>query len=89
MNVNQVSVGTSATPIVAANPGRSCCLITPTADVYIGGSSVTTSSGHLVKANTTVPYETTGAIYGIVASGTSTVTYADESGSGWPVQTIN
>lgn len=77
----QVSVTTSATLIVAARAGRTLVTVenTTTTDIYIGGASVTTSTGHLLPgtkgASLTIPY--TGALYGIVASGSATVTEAE------------
>jgi hypothetical protein len=89
MTTGQAALTSTAALIIAANLTRSSCLITPTADIYIGNATVTASSGLLLKANVTYPIETTAAIYGITASGSATATYLDESGSGWPVQTIN
>lgn len=80
----QVSVATSATLIAAARtvaPARKLLIVvnTTTTAVYVGGSGVTTSTGLLlpgvVGASLTVPY--TGALYGIVASGSATVTEAE------------
>lgn len=77
----QVSVATTATLIVAARTGRNLISIvnTTTTPIYLGGSGVTTSTGQLlpgvVGASLTLPY--TGALYGIVASGTATVTEAE------------
>jgi hypothetical protein len=77
----QVSVGTSATLIAAARTGRQLLTIvnTTTTAIYLGGSGVTTSTGHLlpgvVGASLTIPY--TGAMYGVVASSTATVTEAE------------
>lgn len=78
----QVSVASTATQILAARTGvagtgRICATIenTSTTAVYLGGSSVTTSNGMLlpgiVGASDTIC--TTAAIYGIVATGTETV----------------
>lgn len=75
-----VSVGATATVIAAANSARKSLIIrnTSTGTVYIGyDSSVTTSNGFPVaqkdayEINQTNLY--TGAVYGIVASGTSDV----------------
>ena len=78
----QVSVGSSATSILAARTGvsgtgRICATIenTSTTAVWLGGSGVTTSTGMLLPgilgASDTIC--TTAAIYGIVATGSETV----------------
>jgi hypothetical protein len=89
MTTNQVIVTTSATQIVAANAGRSVCLITPVGDVYLGASGVAAWTGFLAKAGISYPIESQSAIYGITASGSSVVTYMDMSISGFPVGIIN
>jgi hypothetical protein len=84
---NQVSVGTSPTLIVAARTGaqgtgRVDVVISSTggAPVYLGGSSVTTSSGLYLGAGpgSSVVLSNTAAIYGVVATGTVVVTYMEE-----------
>ena len=79
----QISVGTSATLIVAARSGgrgtgrkTTCITNTSTTAVYLGGSGVTTSTGDLLAAGagTGKCFDTQAAIYGIVASGSETVT---------------
>jgi hypothetical protein len=83
MNVGQVSIGTTATQILAANANRMRLLVTNlgTTDVYLGGSGVTSSTGHLLKgiAGYPVALRFTGAVYGITASGSQSVTYAEET----------
>lgn len=75
---SQVSVGATATQIVAARTGRGLLTVTNSTAtaIYLGGSGVTTSSGQLlpgtIGASITIPYS--GSLYGIVASGSATVT---------------
>jgi len=78
----QISVGTSPTLIVGATVGRGWLCLTNTSAtvVYLGGPAVTTSTGHALGAGAAgaagcIPY--TGALYGVVASGTATVTEAE------------
>lgn len=77
----QVSVAATATQIAASRTGRNLIDVvnTTTTAVYLGGSGVTTSTGLLlpgiVGASVTIPF--TGALYGIVATGTATVTEAE------------
>jgi hypothetical protein len=77
----QASVGATATLIVAARTGRNTVVIenTGTTPVYLGGPGVTTSTGLLLPgvlgASLTLPVSA--AIYGVVASGTQTVTEAE------------
>ncbi len=79
----QVSVANTATQIVAARATRREVLIVQggTTDVYIGYSSgVTTATGVLLpgSAGAALTLKTTSAVYGIVASGTDSVCYAEE-----------
>lgn len=83
----QVSVGSTATLIVpsrigAPGTGRAAVIITNigTTDVYIGfNNTVTTGNGDLLTgtkgAFVTIPYD--GAIWGIVASGSQTVSFME------------
>lgn len=80
---NQVSVTTSATLIVAARSGRRAVTVVQhgTTAVYLGASSgVTTSTGVLLigTAGSAVELCHAGDVYGIVASGSVTVGYAEE-----------
>lgn len=79
----QVSVGTGATLIAAARTGavgtgRVSITVTNTSTtpVYLGGSGVTTSTGQLLPGilGASVTINTTAAVYGIVGTGTETVT---------------
>ena len=79
MTPAQVSVAATATQIVAARAGRGSVTIqnTTTTPVYIGSTNaVTTTTGILlpgtVGATITLPYS--GAVYGIVGTGSATVT---------------
>jgi hypothetical protein len=77
---SQVTVGTTATLLSAANPNRKFLSLTNTdasVSVFIGGSGVTTANGHGIPANTTLTFQgaiTTAAVYGIVAASTEVVT---------------
>ena len=77
----QVSVANTATAIVAARAGRRAVMIinNGATDVSIGGSSVTTSNGLLLTgtAGAAVSIPTTAAVYGIVGTGTQTVSYIE------------
>lgn len=80
-NTGQATVGTSATLIAAARPGRKDIVIInhSTVDVYVGGAGVTTSTGALLigvkGAGLTITTE--GPVYGIVGSGTEPVSYVE------------
>lgn len=72
-----VSVGTSATLILAANKNRKFASLynAGTATVYIGGSGVSVAAGYPVPANTAFnDGDGIGAWYGIVSVGTQSVT---------------
>jgi hypothetical protein len=80
--VAQVSVANTATSIVAARTGvqgtgrKTVCITnTSTVAVYIGGSGVTTSTGSYLPgvAGSSICLDTQAAVYGIVATGTETV----------------
>ena len=78
---NQVSITSAATAIVAARATRRSVLIINhgTTDVYIGGAAVTTSTGILLAGTegAAIGIGTTAAVYGIVASGSQTVSYIE------------
>lgn len=73
----QVSVGTAATLIAAAQEGRDEVTIQQlgTTPVYLGPAGVTTANGFplpgVVGASVTIPVTT--AIYGVVQAGSQTV----------------
>lgn len=80
---NQVSVTTTATQIVASRSGRRSVTVIQhgSTAVYLGPTSgVTTSNGILLigTAGAAVTFEYSGAVYGIVSSGSVTVGYAEE-----------
>lgn len=77
----QVSVGTTATLLAAARVGRGSIMLTNlgTVDTWIGGSGVTTTTGVLLVgtkgATLTIP--TSAAVYGIVATGTNSISVSE------------
>ena len=82
----QVSVANTATSILAARTGdvgtgRACATITNTSTVavYIGASGVTTSTGAYLAgvAGASITICTQAALYGIVATGTETVSVVE------------
>jgi hypothetical protein len=81
-STNQVSVGTTATLIIAAtkpNTSRQSVTIynTSGATVFVGGSGVTTTTGHGIVAGGSLTLPVSGPVYGVVASSTSTVSYIE------------
>lgn len=78
---SQVSVGASATPIVAARSGRGSVTIenTGTTVIYIGNSAVTTGTGFYLPgvAGAAVTIPSSAALYGITAGGSQTVTVVE------------
>ena len=81
ITTGQVTVSTSATLIIAANSSRRSVVVrnTGSTDMYIGASGVTTATGFLVKASEAFTVDrSTAAIYGVVASGTTTTNYIEE-----------
>lgn len=74
----QATIATTATVIVASRVGRDTVIIenSGTTAVYLGNSSVTTTTGLLLPGvlGASVSIETTDAVYGIVAAGTQVVT---------------
>ena len=81
LDTGQVSVGTSATLIVAERLGRRGVLIANGSSValYIGNSGVATNTGFKIigtdGAGIVIPTER--AIYGIVPTGTADVSYME------------
>jgi hypothetical protein len=77
----QVSVTGTATALVAVRGSRRALLIVQhgTTAVYIGGPGVATSTGVLLVGSegSSMSVPTTGAVYGIVASGTQVVSYME------------
>lgn len=74
----QVTIGTSPTLIRAGHPTRHVIGIInygPT-DVYVGKEDVTTTTGLHVKGNgTSVSAAISGPLWGVVASGTQSISY--------------
>jgi hypothetical protein len=69
----QVTLGTTATLLVAADPHDQTVIIRAgSSDVYIGNAGVTTSNGFLIehKSVVTFPLGAYEALYGVCASGT-------------------
>lgn len=77
----QVAVGATATLIVAANPGRDFVTIVNNAavDVFLGGPGVTIANGQLLAGvkGTTLNIGATSAVFGVVATATSPVSFMD------------
>jgi hypothetical protein len=78
----QITVGNTATLIVAARSGRVRVTIQNmgTTVVYLGGSTVTTATGFRLPGVDGSAYTTqnSAAIYGIVAAGTQAVSFIEE-----------
>lgn len=80
ITTGQVSVGTSATLIKAANTSRKRIVITNNdtgADLYIGASGVTTATGLKLAPGASIVLNTTAAIYGD-GSAPLTASYLEE-----------
>ena len=76
----QISVANTATSIVGARATRRGVLITnpsTSVTVYIGPSNVTTTTGQALLAGNSLSIPTVGTVYGIVASGTQTITFVE------------
>jgi hypothetical protein len=76
----QVSVGSSATLIAGARPGRrslTVVMLGGGTDVYLGVSGVTTGTGTLLLGVKGAAYDlpTTAAVYGVVGSGSANVSF--------------
>ena len=72
----QVTITTTPTVIVAADIADQTALLHATNDaLYIGGSNVSTANGYLVdhKDKLTIPVGDHEGLYGVVASGTTSV----------------
>lgn len=72
----QITITTTPTVIVPANIADQTALLHATNDaLYVGGSDLTTSNGYLVdsKDKLTIPVGDHEGLYGVVASGTTTV----------------
>lgn len=78
---NQISVGTSPTLISSARTGRTALTIVNhgTTDVFIGTSNVSNTSGILLTGTRgqTLVFDGSASVYGIVSSGTQTVSFVE------------
>lgn len=78
----QVALASTATQIVSSRSTRRSITIVnlSTTDMYIGNSGVTTSTGQLLLGvkGTAITLEVVGAVYGIVATGTPSVSFEEE-----------
>lgn len=81
LNPGQVSVGTSATLIIAARTGRRAVTIINegATDVRFGNSNVTTGNGALLTGTkgSTVTLPVATAVYGIVGTGSQNVSFIE------------
>lgn len=75
----QVSVGSSATPIIAANTRQGVLITNPSTSVtvFIGGAGVTTSNGQELLPGCSLTLPVVSAVYGVVATGSQTVSYVE------------
>jgi hypothetical protein len=75
----QVSIANTATLIIAANTRQGVLITNPstTVTVYIGGAGVTTGNGQPVLPLQSITLPVVSAVYGIVATGTQTVSYVE------------
>lgn len=83
LNTNQVSVGSTSTLIIAANANRKRLVLINmgTTNVFLGNIGVTIGTGQLLLgiAGYVIPLYFTGAVYGIVGTGTQTIAYIEEA----------
>jgi hypothetical protein len=76
--VGQVPISLSATQIIAANTRQGLLITNPSAvTVFIGPSGVTTANGQGLLAGQSLSLPVTSAVYGVVATGTQTVSYLE------------
>ena len=80
VNTNQISCLTTATVIVAARDTRNNLLLVNYGgvEVFIGGATVTTSTGMKLDVGASLNIQTTAAIYGITKVGSSNIHYIEE-----------
>lgn len=78
-STGQVSVGATATLIIAAGTRQGVVITNPSSSVtvYIGGSGVTTSNGQELLPLQSITLPVVSAVYGIVASSSQTVSFAE------------
>lgn len=81
ITTGQVTIGATATQIVPSRAGRRAVTITNggTTDVMVGGVAVTTGTGSMLTgtkgSSMTIP--TSSALYGIVGTGTQSISYLE------------
>lgn len=75
----QVSLGTSATQIIAANSRQGVLITNPstTVTVYIGGAGVTIANGQALAPGCSLSLPVVSAVFGVVATSTQTVSYVE------------
>src|SRR5579859_1792462 len=75
----QVSVGATATQIIAASTRQGVLITNPstTVTVFIGGSGVTTGNGQELLPGGSLTLPVVSAVFGIVATGTQTISYVE------------
>lgn len=81
IQTGQVSVGTSSTRIVAHDDARLGCVITNTSGVTVivgGDTTVALTNGHALLAGNSLTLVSPAELWGIVATGTATVTTLQE-----------
>jgi hypothetical protein len=78
-STGQVSLGTSATLIIAAGTRQGVLITNPSATVtvYIGGSGVTTANGQILGPLQSITIPVVSAVYGVVAASTQTVSFIE------------
>lgn len=83
MNTGQVSIASTSTLILAANSNRKRLVLINmgTTNVFVGNIGVTIGTGQLLLgiAGYVIPLYFTGAVYGIVGTGTQTIAYLEEA----------
>jgi hypothetical protein len=91
MITGQATLNSStATAILTVSDKRDMVMLCATADCYVGPSGVTASNGLLLKAGVETPVmpgdpsyaSTPGTLYGITATGSAVVTWADMANQG-------
>lgn len=82
ITTGQVTIGTTATPIVPVRSRNGVSFVQMSGgDVFLGDATVTPSTGALLTGTKGTPMNWTGsdAIYGVTASGTALVSFAENS----------
>lgn len=78
-STGQVSVGNTATQIIAAGTRQAVLITNPssTVTVFIGGSGVTTGNGQELLPGNSLTLPVVSAVFAIVATGTQTVSFVE------------